>query len=176
MEDIKISRNDIVKQVSIETVAAEFQIELESISAGNFDWRCKCPSEEHKHGMEKTSSLYINIKKNDFFCYGCNAGSSVIDFYMLCTKKDFASSFRDLKEFVKHPGKYKDSAIKKADNLQVLLHNSKIIREHLLSNNDGIHGMNEFLIKLDQNLFEVHKDEVEYVEKINKKLEKKLGC
>lgn len=175
MDISKVSRNDIVKQVSIVDIASMFSIGLERVSAGNFQWKCKCPSSEHKHGMEKTSSLYINEKDNNFFCYGCNAGTSVIDFYMMCSNLDFSNSFNELKKLVKQPGKYKSNSQSQRDNLPFLLENSELIRKYLTEDPSRIHSMDSFLRNLDDQIFDLHKDEVVFVQGLNKKLEHKFG-
>ena len=175
MENIRVSKNDILKQVSIIDIANHFSIGLDKVSAGNFDYKCRCPSINHKHGRERTSSLYINMRDNNFFCYGCNAGSSVIDFYMLCAQKDFSEAFRELKSWVKQPGKYSDLIDKKRESLPFLVENSKIIRSFLFKQNGSIEEIDDFLKKLDDIIFENKKDDIIYFEALNKKLKKKLG-
>jgi DNA primase len=175
MQTYRVSRNDIIKQVPITGIASRFNLSLERVSSGNFQWRCRCPSKDHKHGMEKTSSLYINDKDNNFFCYGCNSGSSVIDFYMMCHDVDFQSAFSQLKSLVKEPGKFADEKAKIADNLPLLMDNSKIIREYLLEDPSRINSMDSFLKNLDSHLFDTHKDDLDFIKKTNKKLKDKLG-
>ena len=95
-----ISKDDISDNLSIKTIANDFSIRFESISSGNFDYRCKCPSSEHKRGMERTSSCYINTKDNNFYCFGCGAGTSIVDFYMLCKDCNFSDAMNDLKSMI----------------------------------------------------------------------------
>ncbi len=175
MQTYKVSRNDIIKQVPITGIANSLNISLERVSSGNFQWRCKCPSKEHKHGMEKTSSLYINDNENNFFCYGCNSGSSVIDFYMMCYDIDFQSAFSQLRLMVKEPGKFADQKAKQVDNLPLLMDNSKIIREYLVQDPSRLSTMDSFLKNLDLHVFDKHKDDNDFLTKTNKKLAKKLG-
>lgn len=75
---MRATKNDIVSQVKIIDIARELGIELEPVSSNNFDYRCKCPSPNHKGGNERTASLYINSRKNDFYCYGCLPGDQKI--------------------------------------------------------------------------------------------------
>ena len=150
MENLKASKNDVIKQVMIADIARNFSIGLERTAAGNFDLRCRCPSVNHKHGRERTSSLYINSKDNNFFCYGCNAGSSVIDFYMLCAQKEFLEALNDLKLLVKFPGKYSDVVEKKRECFPLLVQNSEVIREFLINNPQTLEDTNGFLQKLDE--------------------------
>jgi DNA primase len=175
MNTKRVTREDIVKQVSIESIANYFDIALEPVSAGNFDFRCKCPSDSHKSGKESTPSLYINKVKNDFFCYGCNEGSSVIDFYMMCARKDFRESFSDLSSWVEDPGKYGKNSSPKKSELSILLENSSIIRNFLIKNPDKLDNITGLLTKLDKAIFEDHKDDPEYIAKLNNKLQVKMG-
>ena len=55
-------------------------------------YRCKCPNKNHKSGNENTDSLYIDSENNDFYCYGCSAGSSSIDFFMIVNDVNFSYS------------------------------------------------------------------------------------
>ena len=57
-------KEDILDGVLIIDVAKMFKINLEGISSGNFTFRCKCPSDDHKSGRERTSSLYIDSVNN----------------------------------------------------------------------------------------------------------------
>ena len=76
-------KSDIVSAVSIESVAELLKISLEPISTGNFTARCRCPGINHKHGSERTPSLYLDTVKNNYFCYGCSSSHNQIDFYIL---------------------------------------------------------------------------------------------
>jgi DNA primase len=175
MENLKASKNDVVKQVMIAEIARNFSIGLEKTSAGNFDLRCRCPSVNHKHGRERTSSLYINSRENNFFCYGCNAGSSVIDFYMLCSQKEFLEALNDLKLLVKFPGKYSDVVEKKRECFPLLVQNSEIIRKFLIDNPQSIEDTDGFLQRLDEIIFEKKKDDAKYLTSLNEKMKKKFG-
>lgn len=170
----KATRSDVVNQVKILDIARSFNIGLESISSGNFDYRCKCPHPEHKSGREKTPSLYINSKDNNFYCYGCNIGSSVIDFYMACTGLDFLGSLQKLKELVKSPGKYQEKIERKKEVLPFLIENSEIIRAFLISNPDLIDDFDSVLKKIDNRLFDQKNEDPEVVSKINQKLKEMI--
>ena len=170
----RVTREDIVRQVSIESIANYFDILLEPVSAGNFDFRCKCPSDSHKSGRESTPSLYINKVKNDFFCYGCNEGSSVIDFYMICSNKDFRESFSDLSLWVDNPGKYSKDSLPKKSELSILLENSSIIRKFIINNPDKLKDITGLLLKIDKAIFEDYKDNPDYIAKLNNKLQLKM--
>lgn len=168
------SRTDIAKQVKIIELAAKFGIQLESTSAGNFDYRCRCPSSNHKQGKEKTSSCYINSRDNNFFCYGCNQGVSSIDFYMFCTDKTFSEAMVEMRDLVKNPGAYQDIVEHKKVILPFLMDTSLIIRNFLKENPEQIDNMTSLLKKIDRISFELSKEEPEQVEKMNEKLKKLL--
>jgi len=45
---------------------------------------------------EKTASLTVYLKENTFHCFGCQAGTSVIDLYMQLNNVDFAQACKEL--------------------------------------------------------------------------------
>jgi hypothetical protein len=167
------TRNDVARQVLIIDLAKNFSIPLEEVVSGNFDYRCRCPSVEHKSGKERTSSLYVNSKDNDFFCYGCNKGSSSIDFYMLCSNKNFSDALKDLKELVKVPGKYQDVVEQKKVVFPFQVETSEIIRNFLIKNPKKIKEIEGLLKKIDQ-LMETNKENPEKIQIMNEKLMKFL--
>jgi hypothetical protein len=71
MKERYVSKQDITKSIKILDVAGEFGIKMEPASSGNFDYKCTCPSLEHKNGHERTSSCYIDSRNNNFHCFGC---------------------------------------------------------------------------------------------------------
>lgn len=168
------SRTDIAKQVKILELAAQFGIQLDSTSAGNFDYRCRCPSQDHKHGREKTSSCYINSRDNNFFCYGCNQGVSSIDFYMFCTGKTFSEAMVDMRSMVKNPGAYQDVIEQKKVVFPFLLDTSTIIRNFLILHPEEIGNMNGLLKKIDKISFDLAKEDPDKIERMNEKLKKML--
>jgi DNA primase len=170
-----VSRNDVARQVKILELVEKFDIKIESVSAGNFDYKCRCPSPDHKMGNEKTSSCYINSRDNNFFCYGCNKGVSSIDFYMFCTGKTFSEAMNELKELVKSPGTYQDSVIKKRAVFPLLVESSEIIRNFLLENPKSMKDIDEFLKKVDQVSFDESKEDADRIESMNKKIKEILG-
>jgi DNA primase len=164
-----VTRNDVAKQVLIVDIAKTFSIPLEEVTSGNFDYRCRCPSTDHKSGKERTSSLYINSKDNDFFCYGCNKGTSSIDFYMLCSEKNFSDALKDLKELVAIPGKYQDVVEQKKIVFPFQVDTSEIIRNFLIKNPEKINKIDHILRKIDV-LSEIHKDDPDKIKNMNEKL------
>jgi DNA primase len=169
------TRTDIAKQVKILDLARKFGIAVESASAGNFDYRCRCPSPDHKMGKEKTSSCYINSRDNNYYCYGCNKGVSSIDFYMSCADKTFAEAMQEMKELVKNPGAYQDIVDQKRAAFPILVETSEIIRKFLIENPDQMSNMTTLLKKIDRISFEMAKEDADKIEEMNHKLKKMLG-
>ena len=169
-----ISRNDVARDVKILDLVVKFDIPIESVSAGKFDYRCKCPSPDHKMGKEKTSSCYINSTDNNFYCYGCNKGVSSIDFYMSCSGKTFAEAMQDLKDQVKSHGNYQEVVEKKRATFTLLLDTSELIRSFLIKNPNRMKEMTAFLKKVDSISFDESKEDADKIERMNKKIEKML--
>ncbi len=168
------TKTDIKKQVSILAIAQQFGINVGSVSAGNFDYSCHCPSDEHKSGKEKTSSCFINSVDNNFWCFGCNKGSSCIDFYMFCTGKTFIEALTEMKSMVKTPGAYSDVVDQKKVMFPVFVDTSSIIREFLTKYPDQLDKMTGLLQKIDKLSFESSKEDFDKITKMNIKLRKML--
>jgi len=130
----RASKQDILDNISIKDIARENSIGLESILSGNFTHRCRCPSKDHKHGLERTSSLYIDSVNNNFYCFGCTSSSNVIDFHMLCKDVTFSDAILELGkridvELIK-PRKF--HIVK--NNFSIFVEISKAIRGYIMSN------------------------------------------
>lgn len=172
----KASRTDIAKQVKILDLARKFGVAVESASAGNFDYRCRCPSPDHKMGKEKTSSCYINSRDNNYYCYGCNKGVSSIDFYMSCADKTFAEAMQEMKDMVKNPGVYQDVIDQKRAAFPILVETSEIVRNFLKENPEQLKNMTNLLRKIDRISFDMAKEDADKIEEMNQKLKKMLGA
>lgn len=122
------SKEQIILNVKISDVAESVGISLEETNTGNFTHRCKCPSPDHKGGLERTGSLYIDNDRNNFYCFGCNASNNVIDFYILCTDKTFSESIRDLSAFVDKKNLKRSVDVAKSTIFSVLLNISHYYR------------------------------------------------
>lgn len=171
-----VSRTDIAKQVKILDLARKFGVAVESASAGNFDYRCRCPSPDHKMGKEKTSSCYINSRDNNYYCYGCNKGVSSIDFYMSCADKTFAEAMQEMKDMVKNPGAYQDVIDQKRAAFPILVETSEIVRNFLKENPEQLKNMTNLLRKIDRISFDMAKEDADKIEEMNQKLKKMLGA
>jgi hypothetical protein len=130
----KISKTAVTKEVFISDIADEFSIRVESISSGNFNYRCRCPNPDHKHGSERTSSCYIDSINNNFYCFGCGANNNVIDFYMLCSGSTFIDSLTELSKRVPAGSSEKYSDKVRGNNLGQMIRISILIRTAFLNN------------------------------------------
>lgn len=140
-------KSDIISGVSIESVAELLKIKLEPISTGNFTARCRCPGINHKHGSERTPSLYIDTVRNNYFCYGCTSSHNQIDFYILATGCDFLEALEALGPLI-DPDKVGAPTESKKSNFGVLMKISKYIRAVILKNRGDI----KWIMKLQENV------------------------
>lgn len=147
------SKEQILLNVKISDVAESLGIALEDINSGNFTHRCKCPSPEHKGGLERTGSLYIDNERNNFYCFGCNASNNVIDFYILCTEKKFSESIKDLSKFIDKTNIKRSSSSVKKTIFSILLEISHYFRA----------------------LMKAHPDDLEWIEIVMKKTDKYIS-
>ena len=169
-----ISKEDIIRCIGIVGLAKEFGIELEDASSGNFNRRCTCPSKEHKGGNERTGSLYIDTMNNNFFCFGCNTGSNVIDFYMLCTDKDFSGALKDLRKRI-DPSKATGSArLPVQSNLGELLKISVLLRETMLSHPQDLKWISDLMQKVDRYIFDIPQDNVAKAKALHEKVRQQI--
>lgn len=73
----------ILDKINILDILDKYEIEYTRSPSGNFTHKLRCPLPEHLGGNERTASLCVSEKNNDFHCYGCNANGHVITFMML---------------------------------------------------------------------------------------------
>lgn len=174
-----LAKDEIIEQIKIVELAKEFNIYLESIS-GNYDFKCKCPSLEHKGGSERTGSCFINSQKNTFYCYGCNKGYNSIDFYMLCADVNFAKALAELKTRVKLGLKSNHADPVKTNNFSILLKTSHLFRKLLLKHPEDQVWIEKLIEAYDQKVLELESDDEsaakqllnQVKEKINKRYQK----
>jgi len=95
-----LNKEEILNSIKIVEIATRKGVAYEQVNSGNFTHRCKCPGKDHKSGLERTGSLYIDNDNNNFYCFGCGASNNVIDFYILCVDTDFLTAIRDLSEMI----------------------------------------------------------------------------
>lgn len=169
-----VSKKDIMNQVHILDLIDEFGLSVDNTFSGNsFDFRMICPSKDHKNGAERTPSLYINSETNSFKCFGCQAGSNVIDFYMICTEDDFKTSVTELSKRVENPtgDGYGEINI---DNLSILLEISKLFKfiSKKYSNDDK--WQDSFMKKVDIYISDISKSDIESAKKLLKSVKKEI--
>ena len=172
----RYSKQQILGSVNIIDVANKFGLSVQSSCSGNFTHKTNCPSPDHKNGSERTPSLYIDSNKNNFYCFGCSASHNVIDFYILCSGKDFSETITDLSEHVdpktvcNHV--YRDTV----SNFPILINISEVIRE-LQKNHyhDDKDWVEDLIRKTDAFLKSIDRDDVIRAKKLLKKLKKTIS-
>ncbi len=151
----RYSKEEILNSVSILDLAKKFSMSLERVCSGNFTHRCRCPSSEHKGGLERTGSLYIAGENNNFYCFGCGASNNVIDFYILRTGCDFSTAILEMSEFVDPEKVSGVSVARKKNNFTILLNISEMFREAQRSNPDDIEWIEAIMQKTDEYLIKI---------------------
>ena len=155
MVNSRVSKRAVLEGVLILDVASDFSISLEPVSSGNFNYRCKCPSPEHKHGFERTSSCYIDGINNNFYCFGCNANNNVIDFYMLCTGDSFLNSLSELSKRVSCDVSSKYPEKIRTNNFSVLINTSILMRDAMANNPDDFDWLDKVSERLDEHILNI---------------------
>ena len=152
-------KEKIKKSVHILELAAEYEIKLEEISSGDFTHRCRCPNKDHKHGVERTASLYISESCNSFYCFGCGAGSNVLDFYMICEDVDYVTALKELKPRV--PDNFNTSSFYvKPENYDLLLEISDIIKKAIYNNEEQQEYIIRFAEQVDYKMEKINKHDI----------------
>ena len=169
-----ISKDDISKFVSILDIADEFDIKLEEIYSGTFTHKCKCPSKNHKNGNETTAACNIDAENNKFWCFVCNAGLSVIDFYMLCTERDFSSAIIELSKRITDGYTSQPFTIGKKNNFQILFDISSLFREAMLTHSDDLKWINEIMKKTEDYILLIDKYDLNKTSLLLEKLKSTL--
>lgn len=164
-------KSAILQTVSILDLAKDYDLNLEECNSSNFSHRCRCPNKNHKSGAERTPSLYINSKDNNFYCYGCQATYNCIDFYMLCKDCDFSTALKDLSSKINY---LKDIEVVMAEsNYEEKIEASRLIKSYLDKNKDDLEWIMYFVKKVDGYLEDVGRN-VAGAKKLNEKIKKVL--
>jgi DNA primase len=156
----RYSKEEILNSVSILDLAKKFSISLERVCSGNFTHKCKCPSSEHKSGLERTGSLYIAGENNNFYCFGCGASNNAIDFYILRTGCDFSTAILEMSELVDPEKVSAVSAVRKKNNFTILLSISEMFREAQRSNPDDIKWIEAVMQKTDEYIIQIDRYDI----------------
>lgn len=163
----------IKKYAMITDIADNFNIDLEEVCVGNFTHRCKCPSPDHKNGSERTGSCYIDSNKNNFYCFGCQAGFSSIDFYMSCAGIDFSTAIDCMAPMVsniKETSTYK----RKESNYQILIEISDLFRDKLKQNPFCFFELKNVMKKTDEYISKISSSDIRRTTFLKYKVEEKL--
>ena len=145
----KFSKQQILRSIKILDLAEDNALSLEQISSGNFTHRCKCPSEEHKSGLERTGSLYIDGDNNNFYCFGCGASNNVIDFYMLCNSCDFSTAITELSDLIDPKEVSSADFVPKKNNFQTLLKISNMFRKAQQKHPEDLEWIESVMLRTD---------------------------
>jgi len=144
-----LRKEEILNSIKIVEIATRNGVGCEQVSSGNFTHRCKCPGKDHKSGLERTGSLYIDNDNNNFYCFGCGASNNVIDFYILCADVDFSTAIRDLSEMIDP----KDIAVtpqaKRQTNFSKILEVSSLFRAAQRAHSDDLEWIERLMRKTD---------------------------
>lgn len=159
-----VNKEEILKYVKIIDIAERFNLDLEPISSGDFNFRCRCPF--HKNGQERTPSLYISETTNSFYCYGCQAGTNVIDFYILHTDKDFIEAIHDLKEYVGDSDV--ETVVHIIDTFPIKLKISNLFRIILTKYPDKFNEIEKIIKQTDQYLVNIDSENIDKIQKTQK--------
>lgn len=157
---IRYSKEQILGAVKISEIAESFGVSLSEISSGNFTHRCKCPGSEHKSGLERTGSLYIDDINNNFYCFGCGASNNAIDFYILCTGKTFSESITDLSEKVDPSSVRSARRQEKHSIFPIILNISNYFREIQLAHADDREWLEKLMKRTDKHILSIGRYDV----------------
>ena len=174
-KDSKTLVSAIKKQIRIVDLAEEHGISLNKISSGNFTHRCKCPNKNHKSGNENTDSLYIDSENNDFYCYGCSAGSSSIDFFMICNDVNFSEALSVMSDYIDDKSDLSDGyAVKRFDDFAIKLRISNVMRNFCQNNKKDYDYFSKLSLKIDDILEQINCDDYKKLSSLERQIEKHL--
>jgi hypothetical protein len=123
--------------------------ELYGIKASEHNRKIICPFNHHKGGKENTPSFIYYPNTNTFYCFGCNSGSSVVDFVA----------------FMDHVNKY-DAALKIIEIYCSDITENEIINSSLEERNIILFEFSNFI----RNYLEMYSDNPECFSLIEKHL------
>ena len=172
-KDNKSLIGEIKRQIKITELAEEHGISLSQISSGNFTHRCKCPNVNHKMGSENTDSLYIDSINNNFYCYGCAANNSSIDFYMICNNVNFSEAVSILSEHVCTDGvAFNDS--RKSDSFYIKIRISNTVRNFCTQNKTRYNDFAALSLRLESIMQNIDASDCKRLLSLERQIEKYL--
>ena len=112
--------------------------------------------------------------ENNFYCFGCNAGSNPIDFYMLCTGLDFSGALKELRKRIDPTKATGTARIPVQSNLGELLQVSHLLRKTMLSHPTDLKWISDLMQKVDRHIFDIAHDDVSKAKSLYKAVEKQI--
>ena len=163
---MRFSKNQILSAIKISDIADSYGITLTEVSSGNFTHKCKCPSPDHKSGLERTGSLYIDDLNNNFYCFGCGASNNAIDFYILCSGDSFSEAITALSKKI-DPTKVGASFKREKQNIfPILLQISNYFRELQIGHPDDLEWLSMVMERSDKHIMSIGRYDVRSAEKL----------
>lgn len=151
-------KNDPCRQIKILDIAHKFGINLIPARIGNFDYKCICPSKDHKGGHENTPSCLISSSENSFYCFSCNYGTRPINFYMACADVDFTTARREMLQGLPHAPAYTFEL--EPDNFFTLMKISETIRKNIQQHSEDLVWIDQLTKRLDVELQKLERTDV----------------
>lgn len=163
---VRYSKSQILSTIKISDIADSYGITMTDVSSGNFTHKCKCPSPEHKSGLERTGSLYVDDLNNNFYCFGCGASNNAIDFYMLCSGDSFSEAITELSKRI-NPSKVRSTFRKEKQNIfPILLDISNYFREMQLGHPDDLEWLSLVMERADKHILSIGRYDTKSAEKL----------
>ena len=133
----------ILDKIDILDILDRCNVEYTRSQSGNFTHKMRCPFPDHLSGQERTASLYISERNNDFHCYGCNANGNIVTFIMLYYGVVYHKALKILNSFVNISDEDLDVDIAPREKIDpnftvmpYIFKTGTLIREFLVSKNN----------------------------------------
>ena len=89
----------VLDKCDFSAILDKYGIEYMACQSGTFTHKMKCPLPTHAGGNERTASCYFSETENSFYCYGCNAHGTIVEFVRLYMGKPYYEALRWLASF-----------------------------------------------------------------------------
>jgi DNA primase len=157
---MRYSKDQILLNIKISDIAEPMGVSLSPVNSGNFTHKSKCPGEDHKSGLEKTGSLYIDDVNNNFYCFGCGASNNAIDFYILCTGKTFSDSITDLSKMIDPSNVKKTLSAEKQSIFPIMLEISNLFRQTQIANPKDLVWISKLMKRTDSYILKLDRYDI----------------
>lgn len=169
-----MNKESILESVSIVDFLNFEGISVDEVGASEFDFRCKCPSIQHKNGYERTPSCYISSAQKHYWCFGCSISGNVIDMCIHMKGFDFSDAMRYLCEnFEIHTVCVEKK--RKPNNFKILLEISEIFHMWMLQNTDNLKMCSDFMQKADKYILALKSDDIENAELLKERIREEIA-